>query len=233
MVHNGDHSQLEQIFSSVPQGAKVSPKLWNFDISEMEFYLSFLAMLICYADDCGIWYAITEENTHYIVDTINADLKALQRWDDDNKTTFEPSKTHYALISNKSTNCFNLCFPFKRIVFEGVPIKRKSAVKLVGYLFDEKLGWSGMISALAKKARMRLGMLRRLRPLLDDNNMSTMYTTFIRPILEYGSVQFMGAAVTHLDKLDASAVQRTAEKIGRFEVESLKSRREAAAISLM
>ena len=37
------------------------------------------------------------------------------------------------------------------------------------------------------------------------------------------------ATVTHLEKLDA--VQRAAEKIGRFEVESLQSRREAAAIS--
>jgi hypothetical protein len=60
--------------------------------------------------------------------------------------------------------------------------------------------------------------------------MKTMYCTFIRPILEYGSVQFMGAAQTHLEKLDS--VQRTAAKIGRFEVESLQCRREAAAVSL-
>ena len=56
-----------------------------------------------------------------------------------------------------------------------------------------------------------------------------MYTTFIRPIMEYGSVQFMGAAPTHLAQLDQ--IQRTAEEIGRFTIESLHSRREAAAIS--
>jgi hypothetical protein len=103
-------------------------------------------------------------------------------------------------------------------------------VKLVGFLFDEKMTWAGMIAGIAKKARQRIGMLTRLRPLLDDQNMETMYTTFIRPVLEYGSIQFMGAADTHLHKLDA--VQRTAERIGRFQVESLQSRREAAAISL-
>ena len=108
-------------------------------------------------------------------------------------------------------------------------MKRKPAVKLVGYLFDERMTWSGMISAMAKKARMRLGMLSRLRHLLDDRNMECMYCTFIRPILEYGSVQFMGAAVSHLEKLDS--VQRAAEKIGRFKVESLQSRREAAAVA--
>ena len=50
-------------------------------------------------------------------------------------------------------------------------MKRKPAVKLVGFLFDERLTWSGMIDAMAKKARMRMGMLTRLRHLLDDRNM--------------------------------------------------------------
>ena len=86
-----------------------------------------------------------------------------------------------------------------------------------------------MTEANAKKARQRIGMLSRLRHLLDDRNMKTMYCTFIRPILEYGSVQYMGAAPTHLGRLDS--VQRMAERIGHFEVEPLQSRREAAAMS--
>jgi hypothetical protein len=186
-------------------------------------------MLICYADDCGLWYAITELNRHHIVDTINADLASLLQWGDDNKTTFEPSKTHFTLISNCTANRFNLCFPFPRIVFDGALVERKPAVKLVGYLFDEHLSWAGMIKDVAMKARRRLGMLVRLRPLLDDRNMQHMYTAFIRPVLEYGSIQYMGAAPTHLALLDQ--VQHTAEKIGRFTVESLQSRREAAAVA--
>ena len=228
VVHGGDASELKEIFSGVPQGAKLSPKLWNFDISEMEHYLSFLCMLICYADDCGLWYAITAANRHHIVDTINTDLASLLQWGEDNRTTFEPSKTHFTLISNRTSSCFDLCFPFPRIVFDGALVKRKPAVKLVGYLFDEHLSWAGMIKDVAMKARRRLGMLVRLRPLLDDQNMQRMYTAFIRPVMEYGSLQYMGAAPTHLALLDR--IQHTAEKIGRFTVESLQSRREAAAV---
>jgi len=229
VVTNGDASELHEIFSGVPQGAIWSPKLWDMDIAEMEYYLSYLAMLICYADDCGLWYAITSGNRDTIVSTINKDLDGLLEWGKDNKTTFEPTKTHFSLISNKTSNKFNLCFPYPRIMFDGVPVKRKPAVKLVGYLFDEKMTWSGMIDGIAKKARRRLGMLTRLRSLLDDKNMKCIYSTFIRPIMEYGSIQFMGAAPTHLDKLDA--IQRRAERVGRFEVESLASRREAAAVA--
>ena len=83
--------------------------------------------------------------------------------------------------------------------------------------------------AISKKARMRMGMLCRLRRLMDDGNMKQMYTSFIRPVMEYGSVQFMGAAPEHLKKLDA--VQRSAERIGHFEIESLQSRREATAVA--
>ena len=48
--------------------------------------------------------------------------------------------------------------------------------------------------------------------------------------MEYNSFSWMGAAQSHLDKLDR--VQRSAEKIGCFQVESLQSRREAAVMAM-
>jgi hypothetical protein len=226
VVAGGDSSEKKEIFSGAPQGAKWSPKLWNFDISEMQFWISDQAMLICYADDCGLWYPITTENRDTICDTINMDLEGLRLWGLDNKTKFEPSKTHFTLMSKKSSHKFVM----SDLIMDGEVITQASEVKLVGYTFDEKMSWATMISGLASKARSRLGMLTRLRRVLDDENMKTMYCTFIRPMMEYGSVAFMGAKDTHLIKLDK--IQSAAEKIGRFKVESLVSRREAAAVAL-
>ena len=50
--------------------------------------------------------------------------------------------------------------------------------------------------------------------------------------MEYNSVSWMGAAKSHLEKLDR--VQRSAERIGGFTIEHLQARREsdAAAVSL-
>ena len=53
---------------------------------------------------------------------------------------------------------------------------------------------------------------------------------FIRSIMEYNSVCWMGAAQSHLSKLDR--IQASAERIGGFKVESLGCRREAAAMSI-
>ena len=52
---------------------------------------------------------------------------------------------------------------------------------------------------------------------------------FIRSIMEYNSISWMGADQSHLDKLDR--VQHSAEKIGNFTAEPLQARRDAAAMS--
>ena len=100
---------------------------------------------------------------------------------------------------------------------------------LVGLLIDQKLRWGPMVDKLAVKARQRVGALARVRHLLDSCSIQMIYSMFIRSILEYSSVCWMGAAPTHLAKLDR--VQATAERIGGFQSEPLGLRREAAAVA--
>jgi hypothetical protein len=129
------------------------------------------------------------------------------------------------LVSNKKKP-----FDLTGIEMGGFPVKQVKQLKLVGYLFDQKMTFGPMVSKLAKKARSRVGALRRIRHLLSVGNLKLMYTMFVRSTMEYGSVTFMGAAITHLEKLDR--VQDSAVRCCGFEVESLQSRREAAAAAL-
>ena len=116
------------------------------------------------------------------------------------------------------------------IVMGGHAVEQNEELKLVGYIFDESLSWGPMIGALAKKARTRTDAIRRMSRSLDSENMLTMYSAFVRPILEYGSTLYMGAGPSHLGKLDR--VQATMERIGGFKAEPLAARREAALIAL-
>jgi hypothetical protein len=225
VVCNGESSGKREIFSGVPQGGKLSPLIWDFDISELPYAVGEEAELGAYADDLWIWYEVTDLNRSSLVDTINQDLEHLMQWSVENLTTFEPDKTYMMVMSNKDK-------PFNPagIVMGGFDVKVVNELKVTGFVFDHKLLWGSHISKVVKKARQRVGALRNLVQYLSPDNMQIMYTTFIRSILEYGSVLFMGASDSHLKKLDA--VQHTAERLGGFQVESLKSRREAAAISL-
>ena len=229
VVCQGSSSSKKQIFSGVPQGAVWSPDFWDFDISELPDAICSEGDEICYADDCGLLYEITEDNRTLIAAIINLDLDSLIEWGDDNLTTFEPEKASYTVVSRKKRpyDPNDYCSGIK---MGGAAVEQLDEAKLVGYLFDSQFGFGKMVDKIARKARTRIAALRRLKPMLDSDNLQMMYTMFIRSILEYGSLVYMGAAQSHLDKLDR--VQQSAEKIGGFKVESLQSRREAAAVSL-
>jgi hypothetical protein len=225
VVCNGKSSSVREIFSGVPQGAKWSPSIWDFDISELPSAISLSGSVFCYADDSGLWYRVTPENRSSIVDTINADLRALIIWGNNNKTTLEPSKISMMVVSQK-----RVPFDPTGIVMDGVVVEQISEMKLVGFTFDSKMRWGTMVDRAARKARTRLAALRRLSGLLDARNLKTMYMMFVRSTMEYGSVLYMGAADSHLAKLDR--VQASAERMCGFKMESLGSRRDAAAFSL-
>ena len=53
---------------------------------------------------------------------------------------------------------------------------------------------------------------------------------FVRSILEYGNLAYMGAAQSHLDKLDR--VQESAMKLGGFTIETLIGGQEGSCCNL-
>ena len=224
VVAQGKESSLKELFSSVPQGGKWSSFLFDLDISELPDGLSAEVVPFGYADDVALWYEI--EFDHLIsTAVINQDMATLKRWGDDNKTTFEPEKMSVMVISQK-----RVPFDASGIFFNGEELSVVDDTTLVGLKIDRRMRWGPMINKLALKARQRVGALSRVRHLLNSSNLKMVYQMFIRSIMEYNSVSWMGAAKSHLEKLDR--VQRSAERIGGFTIEPLQARRDAAAVSL-
>jgi hypothetical protein len=223
VVSNGESSSLKQIFASVPQGGKWSSFLFDLDISELGDDLSCEVIPFGYADDVALWYEV--EFVHCITTAvINQDLQSLHEWGLDNKTTFEPEKMCVMVISQKKKP-----FDPSGIYFNGEELSVHDDTTLVGLKIDKRMRWGPMIEKLASKARQRIGALSRVRHLLNSTNLKTMYLMFIRSIMEYNSISWMGAAQSHLNALDR--VQHTAERICNFTAEPLQARRDAAALA--
>ena len=53
----------------------------------------------------------------------------------------------------------------------GFPVKVVDEMRRVGFWFDSKLAFGGMVKRLAQKGRCRAGALRRLEPMLDSENL--------------------------------------------------------------
>jgi acetyl/propionyl-CoA carboxylase alpha subunit len=179
-----------------------------------------------YADDVALWYEIDDDFDPMITTAVvNGDMQALLKWGNDNKTTFEPEKMSVMVVSQKHNP-----FDASGIFFNNEELSIVDETTLVGLKIDRRMRWGPMVDKLATKARQRIGALSKVRQHLNSDNLKTVYQMFIRSIMEYNSVSWMGAAQSYLDKLDR--VQLSAQKIGNFSVESLQARREAAAMSL-
>ena len=169
VVSNGKASSEREIFSGVPQGAKLSTLLWDFDISELPAQVGDSAVVGCYADDLWLGYEITDLSCHNIIDVVNQDLDSLLVWADGNRTTFEASKTYMMLVSNKQKP-----FDPSGIKMDGVDVKLKPKLKVTGFIFDNKINWGPYINMIACKARQRIGALRNLVQYMDSSNMKVM-----------------------------------------------------------
>ena len=71
--------------------------------------------------------------------------------------------------------------------------------------------WSNHVDYILTKATRLLSVLRRLRSSLDQESLSHMYLTYIRPILEYACTAWGNLGTTQVDRLER--FQRRAAKI--------------------
>jgi hypothetical protein len=220
-------SKLKRIFSSVPQGGKWSAPLWDFEISTLED-LDLKGWLMSYADDCALVYEISLANRDLVIQMVNQDLALLEDWGIEWKVSFEPTKTHSMVISRKGSDAV---FDPDGIRFMGAAIEPVTEMKLVGFIFDPKMTMQPMIDHVARKARVKLAAICRLKQHLDPSNLEQMYKAFVRSSIEYGNLVYMCAAASTKEKLDR--VQSAAAKMGQFEVESLGSRRQAGLIGFV
>ena len=106
-----------------------------------------------------------------------------------------------------------------------------STIKLLGVTFDPKLSFAEHIRAVSIHGKQRLGLLRRAAPYVSREGRLTVYKGFVRPVLEYAPLVWMGAAPSHLSRLDS--IQRRALRIigPGTALQSLSLRRNVAALT--
>jgi hypothetical protein len=111
------------------------------------------------------------------------------------------------------------------------PVGEVKEMKLVGFILDNKWTFEPMLKHVSKRGRTKLGAIFRLSHHLDSANLEIMYKAFVPSSLDYGNLEYLSAAPTHMLKLDKNQV--ATERFGGFQVESLSSRREASLIGFL
>ena len=116
------------------------------------------------------------------------------------------------------------------LFLDGIQIPDVSSVKVLGFVFDSSLTWQKHIDQVLSRGKQRLSQLYRCRSLFGCEGTATLYKTWIRPTLEYGSILYSGAALSHLNRLER--LQARVENMCGLAFPSLTTRRNASILGL-
>ncbi len=199
---NGSASNWSDVVSGVPQGSVIGPVLFVIFINDMRNGINNFISL--FADDAKLY---GKSSTPTDGDNIQEDLNTLQQWSEKWQLSFNASKCKTLHLGNDNVqHGYTMVSTSGQVILE--PTKCE---KDLGVLIDDKLSFNGHISQAVKRANTKLAMIRRTFTHMDKKMLVQLYTSLVRPIVEYGNVIWSPHLQSHINKLEG--VQHRATKM--------------------
>ena len=180
--------------SGVPQGSILAPLLFLIFINDIDE--SIVSDMFIFADDATLNKIYTSALEAELC--INEDLKTVAIWAQKWYVSFNLEKTVFInfTLKNQPSN-------IPQIEFMTSAVKQVSEHKHLGIIFSEDMKWSKHIAYITFKANQRLGALYRQSLKMTRVRIETLYTSSIRPILEYGCVLFDNCSINDSKMIEA------------------------------
>ena len=137
---------------------------------------------------------------------INTDPVRISRWASTWLVTFNPSKTETLPISRKLNRPVH-----PPLSMENHQISEVDSHKHLGLYFSHDCTWHQHINHITVKAWTRINIMRKLKFKLDRKSLETIYTAFIRPLIEYGDIIWDNCSQYEKDELEK--IQNEAARI--------------------
>ena len=226
----GQHSEMSEVLSGVPQGSVLGPLLFLLHIGDIDNEIRNNSTISCFADDTRIMRRITQDSDCQL---LQDDLNSIYKWADDNKMEFNDKKFESIYYHPNPRPHADHEYRTK----DGTPIQRKSSVRDLGIMMSEDVTFKENIEIMVKRGKRMAGWALRTFKSRDKTVMLTLYKALIRPFIEYGcqvwSPQNAGE-ITKLEniqraftrKIDGMEGKNYWQRLKELNLHSLQRRRE-------
>ena len=164
--------------SGVPQGSHLGPILFSLFINDLPKVIKFCNILM-YADDVKIFYSYKQYVEHAY---LQSDLNNFVLWCNHNLMELNVKKCKFMRYSRNNFIAANFSLG-------GYELELVDTFLDLGILLDQKLSFVPHVTLTVNKARGVLAFIKRwAKEFVDPYITKQLFTSLVRPILEYGSI---------------------------------------------
>lgn len=192
VINEGQKSTWENTLAGVPQGSVLGPYLFLLYVNDIVEKVKCNIRL--FADDTSLFTVIENADSIKLIDT---DLYNIAKWADEWCIMLNPSKTKSMKFSRKRSS------QWPNVKFNDIEIPDEPYHTHLGLTLSSDASWSEHINRIYEKASYRLNILRMLKYDMDRKSLIRFYTSYIRPILEYGSIIWDNCTKQESDLLES------------------------------
>ena len=195
-VVNGRVSSPAEIHAGVPQGAILSPLLFSIYVNDITRASASVCDINLFADDTLAFVSSPTASALQAKLQLAADV--ISCWFSEWHLTVNTTKSVSMVIRSQNMPPCTLS-----IRINDKPVEQRDTHRLLGVTFSSTLRWAEHVDCIIYNASRKLGALRRLRRTLTPAVLLDIYTTCIRPTLEYANLVWCG-----LSKSDCARLER-------------------------
>ena len=196
---NGAKSASAYVISGISQGSVLGPAIFAFYINDILDNIASDGFM--FADDTKIFKRIASRNDAII---LQSDMHKLEDWSRTWGLDFNSDKCHVLTMGKfediKHTHRYTVFNQEMEHVFEE---------KDLDVTFDAELTFAEHIMTKARKANAIVGLTRRSFTYLDSKSFTNLYTSFVRPHLEYAQCVWAPHLLKHVEILEKVQMRAT------------------------
>ena len=201
VVVNGEKSKPGIVLSGVPQGSVLGPILFLIYINDLPENVKSTTFL--FADDTKIARTVKTSDDASL---LQEDLNALADWSKRWLLEFNAEKCHVLTIGKIENITFT-----QKYEINGQELEHMFEEKDLGVTIDHELTFDEHIHLKVKKANAMMGLIRRSFSFLDKDLFRMLFTSFVRPHLEYAQATWAPFLAKHVNLIEN--VQKRATRL--------------------